>query len=337
MEQSLRLALKPISMCGLIKGKIKYLTLLTLVFMVSVFTFSAFAENVNVSLNYGINKVAKSGNELPVELVLENRDTQDFKGYLNLNVYESNKSVFVYRIDVDIEARSTSTYYRTISITNMFNTVGINLYNRKEELVANERINIDLSFYNDRLIIGVISSDYNSLSYLDNLILTNSSIQTKIVPINIDSMKNNNHYLDSIDMMLISEYDTANAEYVEDAIYIMLNNGKPVFVDDGGVKGIKTLPLFLEYNLFVRAPYNFVEYGKNNDAGQKFIELLEKNADRSWLIKLSGENNSYLNNDYYNIGNLLNIVDRYFYYFCFAFILCVFFNYNNLCIFKKYQ
>ena len=107
---------------------------------------------------------------------------------VTINVYENNYSVFVYRIDVDISARSTNVYYRTISITNTSNTVIINLFNRKEELVTNERTNIDLSMYNEKLIIGVISSEYNSLSYLDNLLLTNSTIQTKIVPVDVEKV-----------------------------------------------------------------------------------------------------------------------------------------------------
>ena len=312
-------------------AKIKSLALLMMVmtFTIMLFVFSTFAENVSISLNYGINKVAKSGIELPIELTIENKDAQDFKGYINLNVYENNKSVFVYQIDVDINARSTGTYYRTISITNLFNTVGISLYNRKEELVANERTNIDLSFYNDRLIIGVLSSDYNSLSYLDNLILTNSSVQTKIVPISDDKIQQNSHYMDTVDMLLISDFDLTGLTYVDDAIYSLISSGKPVFIGMGGKVGTKSLPAFLKHdfinqnNLFTKtqklsidggtvvlAPYSFIDLGKEKDAGNKFIELLEKNVDEYWLLKLNNGNNSYLNNDFYNIGNLLNIIDK---------------------------
>lgn len=312
-------------------AKIKTLALLMMVmtFTIMLFAFSTFAENVSISLNYGINKVAKSGIELPIELTIENKDAQDFKGYINLNVYENNKSVFVYQIDVDINARSTGTYYRTISITNLFNTVGISLYNRKEELVANERTNIDLSFYNDRLIIGVLSSDYNSLSYLDNLILTNSSVQTKIVPISVDKIQQNSHYMDTVDMLLISDFDLTGLTYVDDSIYSLISSGKPVFIGMGEKVGTKSLPAFLKHdfinqnNLFTKtqklsidggtvvlAPYSFIDLGKEKDAGNKFIELLEKNVDEYWLLKLNNGNNSYLNNDFYNIGNLLNIIDK---------------------------
>ena len=312
-----------------LKIKTFAILMLVIIFTSTFLVFPTFAENVGISLNYGINKVAKSGMELPIELTIENKDMQEFRGYVTLNVYESNRSVFVYRIDVNIGARSSSTYYRTISITNLFNTVGINLYNWKEELVANERTNIDLTFYNDRLIIGVISSDYNSLSYLDNIILTNSSVQTKIVPISIDKIQSNSRYLDTVDMLLISDYDFSGAQYVDDAINNLVRSGKPVFIGLSKNDSFNKLPASLrfEYNdetggnmgerkfnidggIVVITPFSFIDFGKTKDAGNKFIELLEENVDESWILKLNNGNSSYLNNDYYNISNLLNIIDK---------------------------
>lgn len=312
-----------------LKIKMFGILMLVITFTSTFLVFPTFAENVGISLNYGINKVAKSGMELPIELTIENKDTQEFRGYVTLNVYESNRSVFVYRIDVNIGARSSSTYYRTISITNLFNTVGINLYNWKEELVANERTNIDLTFYNDRLIIGVISSDYNSLSYLDNIILTNSSVQTKIVPISIDKIQSNSRYLDTVDMLLISDYDFSGPQYIDDAINNLVGSGKPVFIGLSKNDSLNKLPASLrfEYNdetggnmgerkfnidggIVVITPFSFIDFGKTKDAGNKFIELLEENVDESWILKLNNGNSSYLNNDYYNISNLLNIIDK---------------------------
>lgn len=315
--------------------KIKTLMFLcvALLFCLLKFSFSAFAENVNINLNYGINKVAKKGSDLPIELSIENRDTQDFKGYLTINVYENNYSVFVYRIDVEISARSTNVYNRTISITNTSNTVIINLYNRKEELVANERTNIDLSFYNENLIIGIISSEYNTLSYLDNLLLTNSTIQTKIVPIDVEKIKNNKNYLDTVDMLIISDYDVNSLDYMNDSLYSLINNSKPIFVGLGKEHGDKSIPSFihntdnakkvndislginveklnLDGGIVVILSDSFTNIGKLRDADKKFVELLEKCVDEQWILKLGNNYNSYVNNDYYNIGNILNIVDK---------------------------
>lgn len=315
--------------------KLKILSLLcfALLFCLFNFTFLAFAENVNINLNYGINKVAKNGSELPIELSIENKDTQDFKGYLTINVYESNYSVFVYRIDVDISARSTNVYYRTISITNSSNTVIINLFNRKEELVSNERTNIDLSFYNEKLIIGIISSEYNSLSYLDNLLLTNSTIQTKIVPIDVEKIKDNKNYLDTIDMLVISDYDVANLDYLYNPLYSLISVGKPIFIGLGNQNGRNSIPSFIQNvdaakrvgeiengiqidklsvdnGILVFVSESFSDFGKLKDADKKFIEILEKCVDEQWILKLSNNYSSYVNNDYYNIGNILNIVDK---------------------------
>lgn len=318
-------------------------------FCLNSFIFSSYAENVNINLNYGVNKVAKNDASLPVELTIENKDSQRFVGYLTLNVYENNNSVFVYRIDVDIDERSTNTYYRDISITNLSNTLIINLYNRKEELVANERTNIDLSFYNEKLIIGVVSSNYSSLSYLDNLLLSNSTMQTKLVEIDLDDLRKNSNYLDPVDLLIISDYRMENDKSIEDSIYSILNDGKMLFVGLGGTNGINSMPHFLrnnlvgnsseingktifelngakrieqvEQNLYIEKlnvengivvcfPFNFTELGREKEASQKFINYLEKSVDRNWLLKLNNSNNSYFNNNYYNISNILNIIDK---------------------------
>ena len=52
--------------------------MLVIAFASTFLVFPTFAENVGISLNYGINKVAKSGMELPIELTIENKDMQEF-------------------------------------------------------------------------------------------------------------------------------------------------------------------------------------------------------------------------------------------------------------------
>lgn len=291
------------------------------------FSYATYAENINISLNYGINKVAKNGNELPIELTLENRDAQDFKGYVTLEVYENNNSVYIYRVDVDIEARSSKTYYRSISITNLSNTVMMYVYNKKEEQIVNERTNIDLSYYNDKLIIGILSSDYNSLSYIDNLIIPNTNIQTKIVPIDALKLSENRNYIANIDMFIISDYNVSSIAGFDDEVYSFLNDGKVIFIGIGKENGINTLPSIVKreianntlnkeiaqkyvYGKVVCTPYSFSDLAKEKDASNNFLSLFERNVEEQWLMKIINNYNASLNNDYYNIGNILNIIDK---------------------------
>lgn len=301
---------------------------LIIVFLTMMFfSYATYAENINISLNYGINKVAKNGNELPIELTLENRDAQDFKGYVTLEVYENNNSVYIYRVDVDIEARSSKTYYRSISITNLSNTVMMYVYNKKEEQIVNERTNIDLSYYNDKLIIGILSSDYNSLSYIDNLIIPNTNIQTKIVPIDALKLSENRNYLANIDMFIISDYNVSSISGFDDEIYSFLNDGKVIFIGIGKENGINTLPSIVKreianntlnkeiaqkyvYGKVVCTPYSFSDLAKEKDASNNFLSLFERNVEEQWLMKIINNYNASLNNDYYNIGNILNIIDK---------------------------
>ena len=331
--------------------KIKSLLVILFLFFCNIFfVFNSYAENVKIGFDYGINKVAKNFNDLPTEISIENKDSLDFNGYITINVYENNKSVYVYKENISIKAKESFIYNQNISISNNYNTIIINVYNNKEELVSSERYSIDLSSFSEKLIIGVLSDNYDSLLYIDDLVLSDTSIQLKLVPLDIDKITKNQNYLDVIDMILVSEFDSLSAgRVIDDTIFNQLVAGKPVLIGLGGKYGIRTLPIFLrnylvggvtelnnithfkfknaknidvssdgayvqllelENSAIVCSPYSFNSLYSLSNGKKKFIELLEKSIDKNWITKLSNYSSLNLNNDFYGVSNLLNIIDK---------------------------
>ena len=47
--------------------KVYSIFFLVVIFCLNTFIFSSYAENVNINLNYGVNKVAKNDASLPVD------------------------------------------------------------------------------------------------------------------------------------------------------------------------------------------------------------------------------------------------------------------------------
>lgn len=334
-----------------IKKQIKHVAAFFIAFVAFVFICktNVFAENLALTYNYGIKNVAKDNSNLPIRLYVENKDSQAFKGYMTINVYENNHSVFVYRIDLDIPEKATVHFDRNITISNAMNTITIDVYNRREEIVTSERTNIDLSFYEDKFLVGVVTSDFSSLSYLNDIILENTNLQTQLLELDIDSMAENKQLLDVVDMLILTGLGpNQNVGDISQQIYSFLSKGKPVVICADDSTRLNNVPEFLKnyvrydlYDVSDRFKYTnavfvedkehkysanvvrlenwtviFTNYSLNSlkdvkGAGKSIVGLLQNCFDNNYLMKVSRLYNSQINNDYYNIGNLLNMIDKY--------------------------
>lgn len=330
--------------------KLKIIFAILCVFITSIFllTISAFAENINISYNYGIKNIAKDFSDLPININIENKDSQVFSGYMTIDVFENNNSIYTYRIDVEIPAKASSIYNRSITVSNLANTVVFNLYNRREDLIVSERTNIDLSYYSDKLIIGAIADDYDSLSYIDNLNIENVNIQTKLAEVDIKDVVANNKILNVLDMLIITSGTLENEiNDINQALYTFLTLGKPIIFCLDENNKLSNVPNFLssyvKYNRTnIRQPYSFnnsksiyddsgniIAYviniedekvvfanysfkalGKQKDGSRKFSKFIEKCFGIDYFTKFGNNYNMRISNDYYNISNLLNMIDR---------------------------
>lgn len=332
----------------IINRKIKLLLILlnTILASVFIFCFSMYAENINLTYNYGIKNTAKDINDLPFNINIENKDPQVFNGYIAINVFENNNSIYTYKIDVSIPEKSVSSYSRNISVSNLTNTVVVNLYNKREDLIVSERTNIDLSYFNDKLLIGAISNNYESLSYIDNVNIKDYNLQTKLNDVKINDVKINNKILNVLDVLIITNLnkdDDINS--ISNALYSFSANNKPIIICMQGNANSSSIPDFISNYVYdsstrtnklndlkkvyddsgnilayqinanslnvILTNLNLSTLSKQNNSGDIFLKLLEKSLDPNFFIKLSNNYYTTIKNDHYNISNLLNMIDRY--------------------------
>lgn len=309
------------------------------IFFVIIFSLilinNIYAENLNVSFNYGLNNVARSGIELPVNLIVDNKDSQDFTGKLALNIYENNQSVFVYANDLNIGANSSQILNFNISLSNKVNTLTVDIYNKREEIVLQDRTNIDLSNYNYKLIVGILSNDYEKYSYIDNVLIENTNVETKIVKIEPNYFENNFKLLNLIDMLIITDFNYNS--FSNNQLYNLktfAETGKPIFmskysknkntdfpefinsyINNSNRISIKNFANLINYinangmNIFI-APF-LLNMSQSQSINLNFIKnFLNDNFVESVIKRYVRFDENTIENDYYNIGNLLNIVDK---------------------------
>lgn len=347
-----------------LKLKINKILLFSFVFSF-LFCFALLAENLNVKFSYGVNNVAKNNESIPIELDITNYDDKDFIGFAKINIYESNASVYSYFINVFIKAHTVEIYNENIAISNTQNTIIIDILNDKEEIVTTERTSLDLSQYNDKLIIGALTHDFKSLSYIDDIDIEDYGFKTKLVEINEDKFNRNKNILNCIDVLLISDI---NFHLLSDSFKYAINNyinsNKLTILSLGGVNGIFSMPdsillllsgpsiesnekismpfgSKLEFNTnvtllnfnssdqifrygdnvfseriklsnseIVTIPFSLNEFSSVGGA-YEYIKFFIINAfSKKHLSDIASFSIDIQNNDYYNIENILNIVDK---------------------------
>lgn len=300
------------------------------------FSFETFSENLNLSFKYGINNIARPNCELPIELVVENRDQNAFEGYLSFNVYENNNSVYIYRTNLSIPSRETLTKELKVSLSSGMNTITIDIFNNRDEIVLNDRTNVDLSGFNNKLIVGMLSNDFSNYSYIEGLTVNETGIETKLVEISLDDIENKVELLNILDLLLISDFDYSLlsikhsynlqrfAETGKPIIvtnnYLLKMNGValPDFVDnfrsEASSLRIRNTDLLAEFvdtngmNLLI-LPFSLAHNSTTIENSNLFTNIINTNC-ISKVLNGYINNNSYIVNDYYDIYNLLNIIDK---------------------------
>ena len=318
----------------LIKKIILFIAICTLYIL--YFSFETFSENLNLSFKYGINNIARPNCELPIELVVENRDQNAFEGYLSFNIYENNNSVYIYRTNLSIPSRETLTKELKVSLSSGMNTITIDIFNNRDEIVLNDRTNVDLSGFNNKLIVGMLSNDFNNYSYIEGLTVNETGIETKLVEISLDDIENKVELLNILDLLLISDFDYSLlsikhsynlqrfAETGKPIIvtnnYLLKMNGValPDFVDnfrsEASSLRIRNTDLLAEFvdtngmNLLI-LPFALANNNTTIENSNLFTNIINTNC-ISKVINGYINNNSYIVNDYYDIYNLLNIIDK---------------------------
>ena len=183
---------------------------------------------------YGINNVAKYGRLLPLEINIENRDNSVFNGQINVKVYESNESFIQYIYNIQIEKESTLVKNIDVSTSDEMNMISIEVYDMNNIKIAENTMNIDLSYLKNRIIIGILSDDVDSLQYFDNISLSNNGFVTKTVEISERDFYYNRKLLDQIDILIISDKNSNNiSPGLNEAILNFYNDGNVVLISLG--------------------------------------------------------------------------------------------------------
>lgn len=224
------------SMLKIIKNNIGLFIIVLFITIINIFCFTFCAE-LKSNLHYGIKNIAKVNKLTPITVSIENKDSDSFKGKLLVDHYENNESIYQYEFDIDISDNRIIHKTFDVYITNKINTFYITVIDEKGESYLNERINIDLSSSDNKIITGVLTNNDNLIDSLNDIYINDYTISTKTIKISDDDFLENRDILNMIDLLIISNVDSELiSEGLNNAINNYYLNGNPIIlaIGEGG-------------------------------------------------------------------------------------------------------
>ena len=196
-----------------------------------------------VKIAVGFNDNYKVGYSTPVTLTIKDK-YKDINGEVEIRVPSSNGKYMSYVKPISMQKSSEKEI--TINVP-----VGANrseytlVINNGQEKVYQDSFTIGMTSNNMTGFIGILSEDFNSLSYINQLPApSGATLLTKVIKLDEKNFPEDIFTLDAFDVLVINDFDTSK---LSKAQYIILkqwvNNGGTLVLGTGQ-KHTKTLGIF---------------------------------------------------------------------------------------------
>ena len=110
-----------------------------------LFSIKSYSENLNLSLQYGIQNTAKAGRSLPLQITVENAEESTFSGSLKMILAESGKHIVEFSFPLVVEGKSVKEIEKSFMLPTGVNQLLLTVENLSSEQIAYRRVGLDIS------------------------------------------------------------------------------------------------------------------------------------------------------------------------------------------------
>jgi hypothetical protein len=206
-------------------------------------------QNIEMTITYGFERYFKLGKHMPVVVEVTNNGL-DFEGDMEIEIPRSSYEEYsIYSQTVNLPQNSEKKVMFSIPVMSDINELKVVLKENKK-VVAQQSIKVNRGrLTGDQLLIGVISDDFNSVSYFynglysrGNYAFTSQSIT--LIKIEEDTLPDNARTLESLDAVIINNFNTSSfSQNQYDAIKGWVEQGGHLIIGTGPTYS-KTLSVF---------------------------------------------------------------------------------------------
>lgn len=262
-------------------------------------------EVITVKPTFGVDGVYKSYREMPITLEVESLG-KDIQGELDV-IYpiQDGRGMDISQ-EISIASGDKKTLVLSIPVWDSLNKIVVKI-NQNDKVIYEQEFQLGNSrrISENKLIVGALSEDSESLSYMNSLSLSQSqnnaskvsgiNFETTVMAVPVEFLKENSKILDIYDVIVIDNFDTSKLSKGQiTAIKQWVEKGKLLIVGTG-VYSNKTLSMFKDGYLGVSTDtlktingYQLLPFTMKN--GEKIIDdqgYFQKETKNSGAIVIS--------------------------------------------------
>ncbi len=250
--------------------KTAFALLLTVVLLLQMLCTAVYADglrrdtSLKLTVDVGFNGFYKIGSTVPVFIEVEN-SSRDIKGELQMELPDDSGNITIYALEVNLPKDTTKQYVMNVPIFTFMSKLNVSVVEGRKKLIT-KVVRPSSPASSDNMIIGLLSDDDESISYIDKIPLKNySHIKTHRISINEKTLPRNAEALGMLNAIVINNYDTSRLDkeqytalkkWVEEGGVLLLGTGATysktlsVFKDDflvgktGELQSISTTALY---------------------------------------------------------------------------------------------
>ena len=161
---------------------------------------------VSMQVEYGYDGTAKGGRYLPVKVNIENHRDLAVVGSLQIQVQESDDTIYRYDFEANIDAHGTMWAKEHIPLGSRASQLYVALVDAQGERLAGQRIRLNISMDVPELFIGVLSDQPEALKYLDGVGVSYSTLRTRVFEMHAEDFPRDAVGLNLLDVLVVNNY-----------------------------------------------------------------------------------------------------------------------------------
>lgn len=231
---------------GKMRKYIKFILLLVIGLLLSCFNMyevKADSKGLNVKYELGFDGNYKVESSAPIKLTVEN-NMQDIEGTVEIHVPIMPGKYTSYVKPISIPKGSTKEIIMNVPIMGSYSKYKIIINNGKNKVYENEAT-LSLGSNNMTMFIGILSEDFDSVSYINKIPAPNGmSLSNKVIRLNEKNLPEDVEVMNSFNLIVINNFDTAKlSDEQYEALKDWVNKGGTLLIGTGNTY-LKTLGIF---------------------------------------------------------------------------------------------
>jgi|GEM_PF-6615619 len=216
----------------------KIIVIFSIMFIISIMSITTYSQpsdnTFNVNVKYGLNGNVRSGRYAPITLNIENKADDDIKIEIEVKVRYGNNSHYIYRKEILAEKGEIETNI-LVPLINSTDRLKIKIITENRKVIHDEQIEVGGNNREDnRLFIGILSKQVDSLSYFNNVELSDAGIKTRSILMRAYDISSDARNLDMLDVLVMDSFNSSiYSEEQITAIIEWVNNGGTLIIGTG--------------------------------------------------------------------------------------------------------